>query len=119
MKHTVSEDYIGHSAKAVDKVGMTSDLIRAISWVLDGNTDHCDQDRCKNTDKSCNLCQHHYPVLLINSRASLQAIASHDTFFIVRGRDNMNESINPTTPKTIEQVPCSVKVFIITVKVKR
>lgn len=50
---------------------------------------------------------------------NIHAIANHDTFFIVRGREKINERINPTTPNTIEQVPWSVKVFIITVKVNR
>lgn len=39
-------------------------------------------------------------------------------FFIVRGRERTRETIRPTTPKTSEQVPCSVRVFMATVKVR-
>lgn len=38
-------------------------------------------------------------------------------FLIVRGRDKTMQMTIPTTLKTIEQVPCSVMVFIMTVKV--
>jgi hypothetical protein len=48
----------------------------------------------------------------------LQAMENHDTFFKVLGKAPMSDTINPTTPKTMEQVPWLVKVFIITEKVR-
>ena len=39
-------------------------------------------------------------------------------FFIVRGREQTKQMTNPTAVKTIVQVPCSVTVFIMTLKVK-
>lgn len=46
-------------------------------------------------------------------------IENQDTFFSVRGKVKANDTAKPITPNTIEQAPWSVKVFIITVKVKR
>lgn len=38
---------------------------------------------------------------------------------IVRGIDRPKDTTNPTTPKTSEQVPCSVMVFMATVNVSK
>lgn len=46
-----------------------------------------------------------------------EANESHETLRSVRGRARTKDTTRPTTPKTMEQVPCSVRVFIITVKV--
>ena len=46
-------------------------------------------------------------------RVNSQAIDIQDTFFNVRGIVSAAQSIKPTIPKTMEQVPCSVTVFII------
>lgn len=48
-----------------------------------------------------------------------QANESHDIFFNVLGNDNPNDSTNPTIPNTIEQVPCTVIVFIATENVNK
>lgn len=39
-------------------------------------------------------------------------------FFIVRGNEQTMQITNPTAVKTMVQVPCSVTVFIMTLKVK-
>jgi hypothetical protein len=52
-------------------------------------------------------------------RIYIQTRESHDIFTRVRGREQMNDTIMPTMPKTIEQVPWLVMVFIATVKVNR
>lgn len=39
-------------------------------------------------------------------------------FFIVRGNEHTMQITNPTVVKTMVQVPCSVTVFIMTLKVK-
>ena len=49
----------------------------------------------------------------------LQVTASQETFFMVRGKEKIKERTKPTTPNTMEQVPWSVRVFIMTVKVNR
>lgn len=41
-----------------------------------------------------------------------------ETFLSVRGKQQINEITNPTTPNTILHVPCSVRVFIMTVNVR-
>lgn len=52
-------------------------------------------------------------------RGFLQVTPSQETIFMVRGKEKIKERTKPTTPKTMEQVPWSVKVFIMTVKVNR
>lgn len=42
----------------------------------------------------------------------------HDTFLRVRGMVKMNDTIIPTSPKTIEQVPWLLTVFNMLEKVK-
>lgn len=49
----------------------------------------------------------------------LQVTASQETFFMVRGKEKIKERTRPTTPNTMEHVPWSVRVFIMTVKVNR
>lgn len=49
---------------------------------------------------------------------NLQANESQDIFANVRGSDIKSETISPTIPKTIEQVPWLVRVFMATVKVR-
>lgn len=60
------------------------------------------------------FCQH-------DSRVSsnVQTSDNQDMLTRVLGREQMNEMIIPTIPKTMEQVPCSVMVFIATVKVNK
>jgi hypothetical protein len=48
----------------------------------------------------------------------IQAKDNHETLRRVLGKAQMNETINPTIPNTIEQVPWSVTVSIMTLKVK-
>jgi hypothetical protein len=43
---------------------------------------------------------------------------NQEIFFKVLGKAPINETINPTTPKTMEQVPWLVNVFIMTEKVR-
>ena len=54
---------------------------------------------------------------MVTSRAAVMeiklAIANKLTLFKVRGIVQINETINPMTPKTIVQVPWPVTVFII------
>lgn len=50
---------------------------------------------------------------------NVQTIDSHDIFSRVRGKEQMKEMTMPTIPKTMEQVPWFVIVFMATVKVKR
>lgn len=44
---------------------------------------------------------------------------NHDIFSRVRGNEQMKEMTMPTMPKTMEQVPWFVMVFMATVKVNR
>lgn len=53
-----------------------------------------------------------------SSTLYLHEMDNQDTFFRVRGKVQTKDRIKPTTPNTMEQVPCFVKVFIMTVKVK-
>lgn len=48
-----------------------------------------------------------------------QTIDNHDIFSRVRGNEQRKETIMPTMPKTMEQVPWFVMVFMATVKVNR
>ena len=47
-----------------------------------------------------------------------EAIAKNDTFFIVRGMVKRVKRTNPTTPKTMLQVPWLVRVFMAMMNVK-
>lgn len=55
----------------------------------------------------------------LRAASNLQTSDNQDMLTRVRGSEQKNEMIMPMIPKTIEQVPWSVMVFIATVKVNK
>jgi hypothetical protein len=50
---------------------------------------------------------------------AIHANENHETFLRVLGRANTKDKTKPTTPNTMEHVPWFVRVFIMTVNVRR
>lgn len=116
MLHTEGEDNVGHSSETTDKVRL-DDSLHFLSWMQDPDTDHSDDDSRQDTHEGCCKSAAWYDPR--GEKKHVQTIDSQDIFTRVRGKDRMKERTIPTTPNTIEQVPCPVMVFIAMVKVRR